>query len=44
MFAHPDIVSVVENHFIAAAFNTWDRDDKSLNEAHKKWGAGLAKS
>ena len=44
MFARPEIVSVVENHFIAAAFNTWDRNDKSLNEAHKTWGVGLASS
>jgi hypothetical protein len=44
IFSHPTIVQIVDEYFIAAAFNTWDRSNSQYNAAFRAWSAGLHNS
>lgn len=44
IFSHPDIVNAVEEAFVPAYFNTWDRHNDAYNQPMKEWGGELADS
>jgi len=44
IFANPVIQQIAEQHFVPAAFNTWDRNDGNYAKAFRQWSAGLAGS
>jgi hypothetical protein len=38
------IVRAVNEFFVAAAFNTWDRTNDQYNQAHQAWAGELLTS
>ena len=38
------IQRIVEEYFVPAAFNTWDRSNAQYNQAFRKWSSGLQNS